>query len=323
MWLPDNSTSGITDLGSGITEFSLSPYSNTDIKWHLAYIENNNVMYVPITAAYWPQAGTPQTVCEGDESVYLNAPSISSLNANTTSDPIGVTWQAYYWEFVTGVIQYSERNTQTWSYPAMWVPYYTTASYVKPSVTGSIGTPKATIAWQTTETPLMYTVRGRPGSWGSVASMGGGVDPTLSAGYLANSFEYLVSRGTTSIQSHNHHQVRSPRSIASVVGGLRSFGPEGHGTRKRPEGRRVSLCNMGRFERCKRCLFCAVHSDGWQRQCAAEQGEQVGADEMTAMTRRCRDRSPDLHCPKGESRRLALVECFRPIWQFCRAVSIL
>ncbi len=197
MWLPDNSTSGITELGSGITEFSISPYATTSSTWHLAYIENNNVMYVPITADFWPQTGTPQTVLEGDESVYLNAPGISSVNASAFGDPIGISWQAFYWEFVTGVIQYSERNTQTWSYPATWVPYYTTASYVKPSVTGSIGTAKATIAWQTTETPLMHTVRGRPGSWGSVASMGGGVDPTLSAGYLANSFEYLVSRGTS------------------------------------------------------------------------------------------------------------------------------
>ncbi|MBX2991122.1 MAG: T9SS type A sorting domain-containing protein [Bacteroidetes bacterium] len=198
MWMPDNSTSGITNLGSGITAFSLSPYANTPDTWHLAYIEYNNVMYRPVIAyPGWPQAGIPQTVLEGDESVYLNAPCIALVNAGLDGDTIGVTWQAYYWEFVTGVIQYSQRNTQTWSYPATWVPYYTTASYVKPSVTGSIGTLKATIAWQTTETPLMYTVRGRPSAWGSVASRGAGVDPTLSAGYLANSFEYLVSRGTT------------------------------------------------------------------------------------------------------------------------------
>jgi hypothetical protein len=194
IWWPENATSGAAQLASGVTEFSLAPYSATSSTWHVAYIDNNTVQYRPVSAGFYPQPGSPETIAEGDQSVYLTMPCIVSVHPTAYGDTVGVTWQANYWEFATTAIKYSERLRRSmWTNPTSWLPY-TESTYMKPSITSNPSSVNALLVWQT-EAPSMYTVRGRPGNWSSVSSLGTGADPTLSVGYSGSATEFLLARG--------------------------------------------------------------------------------------------------------------------------------
>lgn len=164
-------------------------------------VAHDDVKYVPVTSYPEPASGTVEVVAQGDESMYFNLPSISIVDQT-----IGVAWQAYYWEFVTGAIKYSQLvgGGKGWTNPTSWVAYYD-AYYQKPTITGNPIYPNAVLAWQS-ESPLLYSVRGHQGSWSDVAELGAGADPTLSAGYFGNPTEFLLSRegsGPYSIQAQS------------------------------------------------------------------------------------------------------------------------
>jgi hypothetical protein len=203
-WLYDNQFYFTTDLVTGVSEFSLAPYSMEANTWHLAFIQENNVKYMPVVwRDSYLERGDVETVAEGDESVYYHNPCIASVNANVYGNPIAIAWQAYYWEFVTGGVKYSERlsRQEGWTSPTAWMPY-ADATFQKPTITGSARYNltavyrDALLAWQN-ETTSMYSARGRAGTgWEKVTGVGTGGDPTLSAAFNNGSTtEILLSRG--------------------------------------------------------------------------------------------------------------------------------
>jgi hypothetical protein len=203
-WLYNNQFYFTTDLVTGVSEFSLAPYSMEANTWHLAFIQENNVRYMPVVwRGSYLERGDVETVAEGDESVYYHNPCIASVNASVYDNRIAITWQAYYWEFVTGGVKYSERlsRQEGWTSPTVWMPYATT-TFQKPTITGSARYnltavyQDALLAWQN-ETTGMYWTRGRAGTgWEKVTSVGAGGDPTLSAAFNNSSTtETLLSRG--------------------------------------------------------------------------------------------------------------------------------
>ncbi len=197
-WPPNNHWDSIGPLAQGVTEFSLAPYSSTQNTWHLGYIENNAVKYMPVFVASPPQAGTPETIVVEDDAAYVQQPCITAVHPTSwdNGDTLGVTWQTQYWEFATTAIKYSERVAEgSWTYPASWTPRYE-ATYEKPTIIGNPQNMNALLAWQS-ESPSLYVVQGRAGNWVTVSSLGSGADPTLSASSSDNATEYLLSRGVS------------------------------------------------------------------------------------------------------------------------------
>lgn len=191
VWKPDNSISPSAVLAYNASQFSVAPYSNIENIWPLVYIEDNNVMYVPVAEGSTPAAGASELIHKGDESVIISSPNVSRV-----SNRVGVVWQAYYWEFVTGAVQYAERaGANSWTIPSGWLPYYSTSYYQKPTVTGSASQTNARLVFQE-ESPVLATVVGRPGAWAGVQSAGAGADPAMSTGYTGAASEMLISRGT-------------------------------------------------------------------------------------------------------------------------------
>ncbi len=187
-----SNTGGLIGL-SDVTVYSIAPFSYENGTWDIAYISGNDLYYAPVYVnSNFPTLGTPELVKEGDPmSVYVKNPSIARVGST-----VGISWEEYYWEFVSGAVKYSQRaQADVWTNPVGWWPV--TGYFRTPSLHGEPDKTNATIAWQDDGT-TMYYVQGQPGQWSGVTSLGTGVGPVMSIGLGGAQAELVLSRGTTS-----------------------------------------------------------------------------------------------------------------------------
>jgi len=230
----DNWSSPSSDLRPGVTDYSLASLTlrrdgpavfEVDTLWHLAYVQENNLMYASIrlNAMGYPEIRRTETVVMGYDGVYIRTPSVAVNNAD-----VCVTWAEDYWEFVTGAVRFSERIAQDkWSNPVGWFP--TGGYYRNPVIAADNLHDRITLVWEDDGNRSLYVQRGGGGAdWGSVSVLGAGLEPSLAAGMPGVVGELAAARIGGTLHRVSVYAVSFPDDMRMK---LTSAGVEGRGGR--------------------------------------------------------------------------------------------
>ncbi|HCV44178.1 MAG TPA: hypothetical protein DGH68_11890, partial [Bacteroidetes bacterium] len=227
---PDGQWLSPADLRAGVSVFSLAPFSHGGSPWHLVWIENNNLYYSPISTTDPLRLGEIEMVAEGREDVSLELPTVASLL--TEGQGTAVAWQARPLEFFDWTINFRQRSREgDWNTPI------TIVASRQPLRNTSLGSDpfgeNLVVAYQAgnvSNSNVAYITR-YAGDWSKVVTLGAGVAPSVSCGFLSGTDQQLFWRsGSAAPYSLSHSAV----SFGDAMNGMKPGGEmalEGRGGR--------------------------------------------------------------------------------------------